>query len=193
MPFLLSWVSLKSSYMYRIWMQTLCRHIAFYPRNVRLSVEKRVRVGAVICTTPCARSQLSFSKATNWIIKGALYTPISRLCWGEGGGWTAQLYPRKAAQNMVMHITSQQRANMCKVKEPCIIACRSLNKHCQGCCCTVARHCQMLNLILLIFLSCSHFLSHLHSLSACLSQNALRFYRDAVYHNSPVWAHHLRC
>lgn len=114
-------------------------------------------VGAVICTRPCARSQLSFSKAANWIIKGALYTPISRL-WRRGGG-IAQLYPRKAAQNMAVHIKSQQRANMCKVKEPCIIACRFLNKHCQGCCCTVARHCQMLNLILLIFPSCSHFLS----------------------------------
>lgn len=87
----------------------------------------------------------------------------------KGGGGIAQLYPSKAAQNMVMHIKSQQRVNMCKVKEPCIIACRFLKKHCQGCCCTVARHCQMLNLILLIFLSCSLFLSPSSSLYFCLS------------------------
>lgn len=42
-------------------------------------------VCAVICTRLSTRSRLSFSKATNWIIKGALYTPISRRRQGEEG------------------------------------------------------------------------------------------------------------
>lgn len=75
------------------------------------------------------------------------------------GGGIARLYPRKAAQNLVMHVKSQQKANVCKVREPCIIACRFLNKHCQSWCCTVAHHCQTLNLIVFMFPSCSHSLS----------------------------------
>lgn len=55
-------------------------------------------VGAVICTRPCASSQLFFfsffCEAANWIIRGALYTAISRA--RAAGGGIARPYPRKA-------------------------------------------------------------------------------------------------
>lgn len=45
----------------------------------------KVCAGAVICNAPCARSQLSCSKAPNRVIKGVIYTPISRPRRRQGG------------------------------------------------------------------------------------------------------------
>lgn len=140
--------------------------------HILLEVWKWLCVGAVICIRPCARSQLSFSKATNWIIKGAVYTPISRQWQREGGlldwirgklcktGWYTSNHSKRLMCAEWGHHTLQPAGRKWG---------RFLNKYCQGCCCTVAHHCQTHNLILFIFSSCS--LSH--SLSFSLSVSSL--------------------
>ncbi len=89
LSFFLSEENFKSRYTYRIWLPTFIHvaymHSTFCPHATRGFLWKWLCVGAVICTSLCARSLLSFSKATNWIIKGALYTPISRRWQGEEG------------------------------------------------------------------------------------------------------------
>ncbi len=87
--FLLSEENFESRYSYRIWLQSFSHspcQTQYFLATLRWGLLwKWLCVGAVICTRLCARSRLSFSKATNWIIKGALYTPISRRRQREEG------------------------------------------------------------------------------------------------------------
>lgn len=56
----------------------------------------KVCAGAVICNAPCARSQLSCSKAPNRVIKGVIYTPISRPWRRQGGSLSSIREERRA-------------------------------------------------------------------------------------------------